>query len=112
KFEIISDGKQSYVKPDKEFWTAIAGKEGAKAAALTKGRYLSGLHDSEMKDLTSVFNRPDFTATIVSDDSGKSEATTGGAATVNGQTAFSLKVKDRKGEESTIHVATEGKFYP
>ncbi|MED7948034.1 MULTISPECIES: hypothetical protein [unclassified Streptomyces] len=112
KFEIISDGKQSYVKPDKEFWTAIAGKEGAKAAELFKGRYLSGLQDSEMKDLTSVCNLKDFTAKIVSDDSGKSEATKGGAATVNGQKAFSLKVKDRKGEESTIHVATEGKFYP
>ncbi|WP_327679665.1 hypothetical protein [Kitasatospora sp. NBC_00458] len=112
KFEIISDGKQSYIKPDKQFWTAIGGKEGEKAAELFKGRYLSGLQDSDMKDLTEVCNLKEFSSKIVADDSGKSDVTKGEAATINGQKAFSLKVKDRKGEESTIHVATTGKSYP
>ncbi|MFJ9951336.1 hypothetical protein [Kitasatospora sp. NPDC091207] len=112
-FEIVNDGKQSYVKPDKEFWTAIGGPDGAKAAELFKGRYLAGFEsDPEMKNLSSVCNLAELSKKIVEEDGAKSTATEGSAGTVNGAKTFSLKVKDEKGEESTIHVATEGRPYP
>ncbi|MFD0276243.1 hypothetical protein ACFVHB_20400 [Kitasatospora sp. NPDC127111] len=113
KFELISDGKQSFMKPDQEFWKAIAGPDGAKAAELFKGRYLTGFdNDQEMKSLASVCNLSVFTKKLLEEDGSKSTSTKGSAGTVNGQKTFSLKNKDADGEESTIHIATEGKFYP
>ncbi|MFE6049833.1 hypothetical protein ACFQ6N_03675 [Kitasatospora sp. NPDC056446] len=113
KFEIISDGKTSYVKPDKAFWTTMGGPDGAKAAELFKGRYLTGFEkDPELGSLTGVCNLADFTKKITEANSKGSKVEKGSADTVNGVKTFSLKVTDTKGEVSTIQVATEGKPYP
>ncbi|MFF7992477.1 hypothetical protein ACFZDG_22115 [Kitasatospora xanthocidica] len=113
KFEIISDGKTSYVKPDKDFWTNLGGPNGAKAAELFKGRYLTGFDsDPEMKSLSSVCNLADFSKKITEDDGKDGKVEKGSAGNVNGVKTFSLKATDSKGEVSTIHVATEGKPYP
>ncbi|RKT16511.1 hypothetical protein BX285_0850 [Streptomyces sp. 1114.5] len=112
-FEIISDGKTSYVKPDKEFWTNMGGPNGAKAAELFKGRYLTGFEsDPSMSSLTSVCNLADFSKKITEDDNKSSKVEKGTAGNVNGVKTFSLKATDDKGEVSTISVATEGKPYP
>ncbi|MFJ2779218.1 hypothetical protein [Kitasatospora sp. NPDC087315] len=113
KFEIISDGKETYLKPDKDFWTAVAGPAGEKAAELFKGRYLSGFQgDPDMKELTTVCNLKELSKKIVEDDSKKSTVAKGSAGTVNGVKTFSLKSTGPDGQQATIHVATEGKFYP
>ncbi|MFJ3788123.1 hypothetical protein [Kitasatospora sp. NPDC090091] len=113
KFEIISDGKQSFLKPDKDMWTAVGGPNGAKAAELFKGRYLTGFEsDDDFKSLSSVCNLTVLSKQLVEEDGDKSTYTKGSAGTVNGAKTFSLKAKDAKGEESTIHVLVEGKPYP
>ncbi|MFJ9611876.1 hypothetical protein ACIRS1_36630 [Kitasatospora sp. NPDC101176] len=113
QFEIISDGKTTYVKPDKAFWTNLGGPNGAQAAELFKGRYLTGpATDPKMQSLASVCNLAEFSKKIVEDDGSDGKAEKGSAGTVNGVKTFSLKVTDTKGEVSTIHVATEGKPYP
>ncbi|WP_030059553.1 MULTISPECIES: hypothetical protein [Streptomyces] len=112
-FEIIRDGKTSYVKPDKEFWTNMGGPNGAKAAELFKGRYLTGFEsDPSMSSLTSVCNLAEFSKKITEDDNKSSKVEKGSAGNVNGVKTFSLKATDDKGEVSTISVATEGKPYP
>ncbi|MFF2039396.1 hypothetical protein ACFVVX_03125 [Kitasatospora sp. NPDC058170] len=112
-FEIISDGKASYLKPDKEFWKSFGGPKGEQVAELFKGRYLTGFEgDPQMKSLTTVCNLAELSKKITEDDGTKSKAEKGSAGTVNGAKTFSLKVTNSDGEQSTIHVATEGKFYP
>ncbi|MEU6231618.1 hypothetical protein [Kitasatospora sp. NPDC047058] len=112
-FEIISDGKTSYIKPDKEFWKAFGGPKGEQAGELFKGRYLTGFdNDPQMKALSSVCNLAEFSKKITEDDGSKSDVKKGAAANVNGVKTFTLTTTDDKGEQSTIHVATEGKFYP
>ncbi|MFI8460889.1 hypothetical protein [Kitasatospora sp. NPDC085464] len=113
KFEIISDGKTSYVKPDADFWTNLGGPNGAQAAELFKGRYLTGFDtDPEMKSLSSVCNLADFSKKITEDDGTDNKVEKGSAGNVNGVKTFSLKSTDTKGGVSTISVATEGKPYP
>ncbi|MFF2549233.1 hypothetical protein ACFVUY_42665 [Kitasatospora sp. NPDC058063] len=113
KFEIISDGKTSYVKPDKDFWTNVGGPNGAKAAELFKGRYLTGFEsDPSMGSLISVCNLAEFSKKITADKSGNDKVEKGSAGNVNGVKTFSLKVADSKGEVTTMQIATEGKPYP
>ncbi|MET8544775.1 hypothetical protein ABZW03_29645 [Kitasatospora sp. NPDC004799] len=113
KFEIISDGKTSYVKPDTAFWTAMGGPNGAKAAELFKGRYLTGFEsDPSMGSIASVCNLAEFSKKITESKNDKDKVEKGSAGTVNGVKTFSLKATDSDGEVSTIHVATEGKPYP
>ncbi|MEU1286513.1 hypothetical protein [Kitasatospora sp. NPDC005856] len=113
KFEIISDGKTSYVKPDKDFWTNVGGPNGAKAAELFKGRYLTGFeNDPSMGSLTSVCNLAEFSKKITEDKSSNEKMEKGAAGNVNGVKTFSLKVTDSDNEVTTLHVATEGKPYP
>ncbi|MEU3574232.1 hypothetical protein AB0E96_38385 [Kitasatospora sp. NPDC036755] len=112
KFEIISDGKTSYVKPDKDFWTNVGGPDGAKAAELFKGRYLTGFEsDPSMGSLTKVCNLADFGQKIAEGKS-SDKVEKGSAGNVNGVKTFSLKTTDSKGEVSTLQIATEGKPYP
>ncbi|MFJ6621099.1 hypothetical protein ACIQOW_26430 [Kitasatospora sp. NPDC091335] len=113
KFDIISDGKTSYVKPDTAFWTNMGGPNGAKAAELFKGRYLTGFeNDPSMGSLISVCNLAEFSKKITEDKSSSDKVEKGSAGNVNGVKTFSLKSTDSDGETSTIHVATEGKPYP
>ncbi|MFJ7912478.1 hypothetical protein [Kitasatospora sp. NPDC096204] len=114
KFEIISDGKTSYVKPDTAFWTNMGGPNGAKAAELFKGRYLTGFeNDPTMGSLTSICNLAEFSKKITEDKSAANEkAEKGSAGEVNGVKTFSLKSTDAKGGVSTMQIATEGKPYP
>lgn len=113
KFEIISDGKTSYVKPDKDFWTNVGGPNGAKAAELFKGRYLTGFeNDPSMGSLTSVCNLAEFSKKITEDKSNNEKLEKGAAGNVNGVKTFSLKATDSKGEVTTLQIATEGKPYP
>lgn len=110
-FEVVNDGNQAWIKPDAKFWETFGGKDGAKAAELFKGRWLSGVNsDPKAKQLTEVCNLKSFTKEIAGDDGSK--VTKGTAGTVDGQKTFSLKSVDKDGEESLIHVLTEGKFYP
>ncbi|WP_316521788.1 hypothetical protein [Kitasatospora brasiliensis] len=112
KFEMISDGKTSYVKPDTAFWTNAGGPNGAKAAEMFKGRYLTGFEsDPSMGSLTKMCDLGDFGKKIADGGvSGKTEK--GSAGDVNGVKTFSLKTTDAQGESSTLQVATEGKPYP
>ncbi|MFB7128186.1 hypothetical protein [Kitasatospora sp. NPDC056273] len=113
KFEIISDGKTSYVKPDTAFWTAVGGPNGAKAAELFKGRYLTGFEsDPSMGSLTKVCNLADFSKKITDSKSSGDKVEKGSAGDVNGVKTFSLKSTDSKGEVTTLQIATEGKPYP
>ncbi|MFE4516768.1 hypothetical protein ACFRMQ_21530 [Kitasatospora sp. NPDC056783] len=113
KFEIISDGKTSYVKPDTAFWTNMGGPNGAKAAELFKGRYLTGFeNDPSMGSLTSVCNLAEFTKKIGAETGTNDKVEKGATGTVNGVKTISLKATDSKGEVSTLQVATEGKPYP
>ncbi|MFJ8627605.1 hypothetical protein ACIRD3_32890 [Kitasatospora sp. NPDC093550] len=113
KFEIISDGKTSYVKPDKDFWTTIGGPNGAQAAELFKGRYLTGFEsDPSLGGLSSVCTLADFTKKVTEDDGTAHKVEKGSAGNVNGVKTFTLKSTDDKGEVSTVHIATEGKPYP
>ncbi|MFD5467824.1 hypothetical protein ACFWIQ_34180 [Kitasatospora sp. NPDC127059] len=110
-FEIISDGKQYFLKPDTQFWKTFGGPKGDAVAELFKGRYLTGFqNDPKMKDLTDFCKLSDASKQML--DDGSSTPTKGSAGTVNGLKTFSLKEKDDKGEESLLHIATEGKFYP
>ncbi|MER6304087.1 hypothetical protein ABT247_31690 [Kitasatospora sp. NPDC001539] len=114
KVEVLRDGTASYMKPDAAFWTAIGGQNGAKAAELFKGRYLTGFdNDPEMKPFTSLCDLSEFSKQIV--EGGDTAATSvekGSAGTTNGVKTFSLKVTNAQGEHGTIDVATEGKPYP
>ncbi|MEV7185729.1 hypothetical protein [Kitasatospora sp. NPDC093102] len=113
KFEIISDGKTSYVKPDTAFWTNMGGPNGAKAAELFKGRYLTGFEsDPSMGSLTSVCNLAEFTKKIGAEQGTNDKVEKGSAGNVNGVKTFSLKATDSKGEVTTLSIATEGKPYP
>ncbi|MFE7527723.1 hypothetical protein ACFU7Y_18700 [Kitasatospora sp. NPDC057542] len=113
KFEIISDGKTSYVKPDTAFWTNMGGPNGAKAAELFKGRYLTGFeNDPSMGSLTSVCNLAEFTKKIGSEEGTGDKVEKGSAGNINGVKTFSLKATDSKGEVTTLNIATEGKPYP
>ncbi|MFJ8474071.1 hypothetical protein [Kitasatospora sp. NPDC094011] len=110
-FEILSDGKQYFLKPDAQFWKTFGGPKGDVVAELFKGRYLTGFqNDPKMKDLTDFCQLSSASKQML--DDGSSTPTKGSAGTVNGVKTFSLKEKDDKGEESLLHVATEGKFYP
>ncbi|MGW4894312.1 hypothetical protein ACWEQL_18875 [Kitasatospora sp. NPDC004240] len=109
-FEMISDGTQTWVKPDESFWNGI--DEKGAAAELFKGRYLSGVNDDpQMKQMASVCNLTEFTKQIT--EPGSSEKVTKGTAgTVNGLKTFSLNMVDEDGQPGVLHVATEGAFYP
>ncbi|MFD8703697.1 hypothetical protein ACFV1W_13890 [Kitasatospora sp. NPDC059648] len=110
-FEMISDGKQSFLKPDAQFWKTFGGANGDKAAELLKGRYLTGFDsDPKMKPMLD-FCKLTWASEMLKDDGG-SAPTKGTAGTINGVKTFSLKEKDEKGEESLLHIATEGKSYP
>ncbi|MEU4117613.1 hypothetical protein AB0F71_24315 [Kitasatospora sp. NPDC028055] len=110
-FELISDGKQSFIKPDTQFWKTFSGPKGDAVAELFKGRYLTGFDgDPKMKPMMD-FCKLTWASDMLQDDAG-STPTKGSAGTVNGVKTFSLKEKDDKGEESLLHIATEGKFYP
>ncbi|MER7671950.1 hypothetical protein ABTY61_26310 [Kitasatospora sp. NPDC096128] len=110
-FEIISDGKQSFLKPDAQFWKTFGGPKGDAVAELFKGRYLTGFDgDPQMKPMMD-FCKLTWVSEMLGNDKGTAP-TKGTAGTVNGVKTFSLKEKDEKGEESLLHVATEGKFYP
>ncbi|MER7751380.1 hypothetical protein [Kitasatospora sp. NPDC097643] len=111
-FDIISDGKQAYIKPDAQVWKTFGGPKGDAIAELFKGRWLTGFQDdAKMKGLTSSCNLADMSKEMMADDT-PSTASKGTAGTVNGVKTFSLKEKDENGEESLLHIATEGKFYP
>ncbi|MFF2081843.1 hypothetical protein ACFVXG_44615 [Kitasatospora sp. NPDC058162] len=110
-FEIISDGKQSFLKPDAQFWKTFGGPKGDAVAELFKGRYLTGFDgDPQMKPMLD-FCKLTWASEMLAGDKG-STPTKGTAGTINGIKTFSLKEKDEKGEEMLLHVATEGKFYP
>ncbi|MEV6978214.1 hypothetical protein [Kitasatospora sp. NPDC093806] len=112
KFELLSDGKQVYVKPDAAFLTAVGGEDGAKVAELFKGRYIAGMQDDpDMKELTTVCNLKELTKNFT-EDGKATDLTKGTAGTVNGTKTFSVKSKNSNGDEMTLHVATEGKPYP
>ncbi|MFB7472731.1 hypothetical protein [Kitasatospora sp. NPDC056184] len=114
KFELLGDGKQVYLKPDSEFISNVAGggADGAQAAELLKGRYISGVKDDpDMSELTTACNLKDLTKSFLED--GKStDLTKGSAGTVNGTKTFSIKSKNSGGDEIVVHVATEGTPYP
>ncbi|MET8627158.1 hypothetical protein ABZW30_25935 [Kitasatospora sp. NPDC004669] len=115
KVEIINDGKASYLKGDSAFWTAISskngGKDGGKVAEFLKGRYLTGFDsDPQMKMMTSFCSLTDFSKQITDGKTKKAEK--GAPGNINGLKTFSLKVTDDSGEQSTLHIATEGKPYP
>ncbi|MFD7454320.1 hypothetical protein [Kitasatospora sp. NPDC059827] len=110
-FELLSDGKQYFLKPDAQFWKTFGGPKGDAVAEVFKGRYLTGFQDDpKMKDLTDFCKLTDASNQML--DDGSSASTKGSAGTVNGVKTFSLRQKDDKGEESLLHIATEGKFYP
>ncbi|MER7705338.1 hypothetical protein ABTX81_20905 [Kitasatospora sp. NPDC097605] len=114
KFEVLGDGKQVYLKPDAEFLSNVAGggEDGAKAAELFKGRYISGVQDDpEMKDFTTLCNLKDLSKSFT-EDNDASNITKGSAGTVNGVKTFSVKSKESDGGETVLHVATEGTPYP
>ncbi|MFH8385441.1 hypothetical protein ACH4E7_31630 [Kitasatospora sp. NPDC018058] len=111
-YEIISDGKQYFIKPDAQFWKTFGGPKGEAVAELFKGRYLTGFQDDpKMKSLSELCNLSVASKEMLTDDSSGTPAK-GSAGTINGIKTFSLKETDDKGEESLLHVATEGKFYP
>ncbi|MEV7020848.1 hypothetical protein [Kitasatospora sp. NPDC093558] len=110
KVELVGTGKQMYMKPDKTFWLAVGGSNGAQVYELVKGRYVTGVEDDpKMKDLMEFCHLSKAAATMLKEDSGN--PVKGEAGTVNGVKTFSLKEKDDDGE-ALIHIATEGKFYP
>ncbi|MGW3040538.1 hypothetical protein ACWC9T_10910 [Kitasatospora sp. NPDC001159] len=111
-YEIISDGKQYFIKPDAQFWKTFGGPKGDVVAELFKGRYLTGFEgDPKMKSLIDLCNLSVASKQMLKDD-GSGAPTKGSAGTVNGVKTFSLKEKDDKGEETLLHIATEGTFYP
>ncbi|MGA5817335.1 hypothetical protein ACPC54_05680 [Kitasatospora sp. NPDC094028] len=114
KVEIIRDGKTSYMKPDAQFWTTMGGPNGAQAAELFKGRYLTGFdNDPQMAGMVSLCNLAEFSKQIVEGgDKAGAAPEKGTAGTTNGVPTFSLKVTNSKGEKGTIFVATQGKPYP
>ena len=109
-FEMISDGTAYFMKPDAQFWKTFGGSNPAVLAKL-ENRYLTGFqNDPKMKDMTDFCKLADASNQML--DDGSSTPSKGSAGTVNGVKTFSLKEKDDQGEESTLHIATEGKFYP
>ncbi|MBO1418373.1 hypothetical protein [Streptomyces sp. FH025] len=111
-YELISDGKQYFIKPDAQFWKTFGGPKGDAVAELFKGRYLTGFqNDPKMKDLAELCDLSVASKQML-DDGRAGAPTKGSAGTVNGVKTFSLKMKDAKGQQSFLHVATEGKPYP
>ncbi|MFI9365903.1 hypothetical protein ACIG5E_33365 [Kitasatospora sp. NPDC053057] len=109
-FEMISDGKAYFMKPDVQFWKTFGGSN-PKVLAQLKDRYLTGFqNDPKMKDMTDFCKLTDASSQML--DDGSSTPSKGSAGTVNGVKTFSLKEKDDQGEESVLHIATEGTFYP
>lgn len=111
-FEIVSDGTRVWIKPDAAFWESFGGKNGATAAQLFKGRYLSGLNsDAEIKEMTTFCTIAELSKSFLElDDDAK--VTKGPAGTVNGLKTLTLDSTDTDGEQSTLHIAVEGKPYP
>jgi hypothetical protein len=109
-FEIIKKGAKVWMKPDTAFWKTMGGKNGAAAAELFKGRYLTGpMSDSNLAGMSSFCSLDDMLKDIDEPDPTE-KVTKGSLTTVDGVPAITLHdvTSDSSGD---FYVATEGVPY-
>lgn len=102
-FDFIRKPYAAWLKPDTAFWTSFAGKNGARAAELFKGRYLTGTQTNpQIQDLIKSISLRQIVETTM-----QSVGTTAGApTTVDGQKALTL-ILDQPTGPTTLLVAAE-----
>jgi hypothetical protein len=112
--QVVRNSSQTWAKPDAVFWKSMAMKNGGSAkagdtaAALFKGRWLTGgSGDASVQGFAAMC---DMLKEMTSDDSKPTATAKGAAATVDGTPALTIKVTE-KSEPGTAYVATQGQPY-